>query len=114
MLEPEIYVSQAQACQFNSLGALPAEVYCEAGFAMQLPFKGNQGGPKEGGSNIGQPEGLNSKELRVKHDRTSCYIRPPFLGTPLVPSRSLAGRPALALHRGAAEDLGEQGAHSLF
>ena len=27
------------------------------------------------------------KELRVKHDQSSCYLRPPFLGTPLVPSR---------------------------
>ena len=25
------------------------------------------------------------KELRVEHDQTSCYLRPPFLGTPLVP-----------------------------
>ena len=27
------------------------------------------------------------KELRAKHDQTNCYLRPPFLGTPLVPSR---------------------------
>ena len=25
--------------------------------------------------------------MRVKHDQTSRYLRPPFLGTPLVPSR---------------------------
>ena len=25
--------------------------------------------------------------VRVKHDRTSCYLRPPLLGTPLAPSR---------------------------
>ena len=27
------------------------------------------------------------KELRVKPNQISCYLRPPFLGTPLVPSR---------------------------
>ena len=26
------------------------------------------------------------KELRAKHNQTSCCLRPPFLGTPLVPS----------------------------
>ena len=32
------------------------------------------------------------KELRVKHDQHSCYLRPPFLGTPLVPSRARGAR----------------------
>ena len=27
--------------------------------------------------------------MRAKHNQTSCYLRPPFLGTPLVPSRSM-------------------------
>ena len=49
-------------------------------------IEGDLRGPKEGGLNIGQQERLNKcKELRVKRDRTGCDLRPPFLGTPLVP-----------------------------
>ena len=29
-------------------------------------------------------------ELRAKHDQHSCYLRPPFLGTPLVPLKTAA------------------------
>ena len=29
------------------------------------------------------------KELRVEHGQTSCHFRPPFLGTPLLPSRPI-------------------------
>ena len=36
------------------------------------------------------------KELRVKNDQTSCYLRPPFLGTPLVPSRRTTADPPSA------------------
>ena len=28
--------------------------------------------------------------MTVEHDRTGCYLRPPFLETPLVPSRFMA------------------------
>ena len=33
--------------------------------------------------------------IHNKHDHTSCYLRPPFLGTPLVPSRGMAGERSL-------------------
>ena len=33
---------------------------------------------------------LTCKELRVKHNQTSCYLRPPPLGTRLAPSRTEA------------------------
>ena len=33
---------------------------------------------------------LCNKELRVKHDQTGCYLRPPFLGTRILPSRQMA------------------------
>ena len=29
--------------------------------------------------------------MSVKHNRTSCYLQPPFLGSPLVPSRIVRG-----------------------
>ena len=32
------------------------------------------------------------KESRAKHDQASCYLRPPFLGTPLAPSRVMVAR----------------------
>ena len=38
------------------------------------------------------------KELRVNHNQTRCYLRPPFLGTPLVPPKLVPPRPAKAAH----------------
>ena len=35
------------------------------------------------------------EDLRAEHDQTSRYLRPPFLGTPLVPSRDM---PAAQCH----------------
>ena len=45
---------------------------------------GANGGPKEGGSEHRSRWGF--EHFSVKHDRTSCYLRPPVLGTPLVPA----------------------------
>ena len=58
-------------------------------------FEGNWGGPLPGSGvwtrvdvRVWTCEGL-----RVKRDRTGCYSRPPFLGTPLAPSRGEASTP---------------------
>ena len=47
-----------------------------------LPLRGTQGVPRKGGLNVGRHEGSNMKN-REQNNQTSCYLRPPFLGTPL-------------------------------
>ena len=41
---------------------------------------GSRAGPGDGSCHRGE---ARFKELRVEHSQTSCYSRPPFLGTPL-------------------------------
>ena len=50
-------------------------------------FRGTKGVPRKGVWASVSMRVWTCKELRAKHDQTSCYLRPPFLGTPLVPSR---------------------------
>ena len=50
-------------------------------------FRGTKGVPRKGVWASVNTRVWTRKELRAKHDQTSCYSRPPFLGTPLVPSR---------------------------
>ena len=51
-------------------------------------LRGTKGVPRKG---VWTPINMRvwtCKELRVSNNQTSCYLRPPFLGTPSVPSRS--------------------------
>ena len=50
----------------------------------------NKGVPRKGVWTSVNMRVWTCNELGVKHDRTSCYLRPPFLGTPLVPSRAIS------------------------
>ena len=73
------------------LGLRPASVLPAPGAIH--PAKGNSGGPKEGGfEHRSTMRVWTCKELRAKRDRTGCYVRPPFLGSPLVLSRILPRR----------------------
>ena len=51
-------------------------------------LRGTKGVPWKGGLHTGQHEGLNMKRIESKRDQSSCCSRPPFLGTPLAPSRT--------------------------
>ena len=50
-------------------------------------LKGTKGVPRKGIGTSVNMRACTSKESRVKHDQTSCRLRPPILGTALVPSR---------------------------
>ena len=52
-------------------------------------LRGAKGGPRKGVWTSVDMRVWTCKESRVKHDQTRCYLRPPFLGTPFVPSRPL-------------------------
>ena len=52
--------------------------------------RGTKGVPRRGVWTSVDMRVWTCNELRVKHDQTSCYLQPPFLGTPLVPSRVLS------------------------
>ena len=51
-------------------------------------LRGTKGVPKKGFWTSVNTSVWACKELRVKRNQTSCYLRPPFLGTPLIPSRA--------------------------
>ena len=71
------------------LGGVLAEVHgARRRRGHTLPFRGTKGAPKERGWNTGPYEGSKCKESRAKDDQTSCCLRPPILGTPLVPFSS--------------------------
>ena len=59
--------------------------------------RGTRGVPRKGVWTSVNMRVWTCKESKVKHNQTSCYLRPPFLGTPLVPSRSES--PAAAVFR---------------
>ena len=50
-----------------------------------LILRGTKGVPREGVRRSVNMRVRTRKEMTVNHDETSCYSRPPFLGTPLVP-----------------------------
>ena len=52
-------------------------------------WRGTKGVPRKGVWASVNVRAWTCKALRAKHDRTSCYLRPPFLGTPWVPSGGL-------------------------
>ena len=52
--------------------------------------RGTKGVPRRGVWTSVRMRVWTCEELRVKRDQTSCCLRPPILGTPLVPSRSIA------------------------
>ena len=54
---------------------------------LVLSLRGTKGVPRKGVWTLVNMRVWTCKELRVKHDRASCYLRPPFLGTPFVPPR---------------------------
>ena len=54
-----------------------------------LLLRGTKGVPRKGVWASVNTRVWICKELNAKHDQTGCYLRPPFLGTPLVPSRLL-------------------------
>ena len=49
-------------------------------------FRGTKGVPRKGVWTSVNIRVWTCKELRVRHDRTGCYLRPLFLGAPSVPS----------------------------
>ena len=51
-------------------------------------LRGTKGVPRKGVWASVNMRVRTCKELSGKHDQTSCYLWPPFLGTPLVPSRN--------------------------
>ena len=55
--------------------------------AIATILRGTKGVPRKGFWTSVNMRVWTCKELRVKHDQASCYLRPPFLGTFLVPSR---------------------------
>ena len=52
-------------------------------------LRGTKGIPRKGVWASVNTRVWKRKELRAKHDQTSFYLRPPFLGTPSVPSRNM-------------------------
>ena len=50
-------------------------------------LRGTKGVPRKGVWTSVDTRVWACREFRAKHDQTSCCLRPPFLGTPLVPSR---------------------------
>ena len=64
-------------------------------------WRGTKGVPRKGVWTPVTMRVFKCKELRVNNDRTSCYLRPPFLGTPIVPSRALLPRLSAVFRRGA-------------
>ena len=56
-----------------------------------MVLRGTKGVPRKGVGASVNMRVLTCKELRAKHHQTNCYLRPPFLGTPLVSSR-MVGR----------------------
>ena len=54
--------------------------------ACEGTLEGTNGGPTEEGLNSVNMRVGTCKKLGVNHDHISCCLRPPFLGTPLVPS----------------------------
>ena len=59
-------------------------------FGQSTPLfiiSGTKGVPRKGVWTSVKMRVWTCKESRVNNKQTSCYLRPPFLGTPLVPSR---------------------------
>ena len=53
-------------------------------------LRGAKGVPRKGVWTSVNRRFWKCKELRTKHGQASCCLRPPCLGTPLVPSRTIA------------------------
>ena len=56
-------------------------------------LRGAKGVPRKGVWTSVNMRVWTCKELGAKHDRSSCYSRPPFLGTPVVSSRTWTSQP---------------------
>ena len=56
---------------------------------IDYSIKGELRGPKEGGLNIGQDEGLNMSRIGSKARSNQLLRATPFLGTPLAPLREV-------------------------
>ena len=63
--------------------------FCSAVFSAKVLhcLEGTKGVPRKGVWTSVDMRVWTLKEWRVKHYQTSCCLRPPFLGNPLVPSR---------------------------
>ena len=48
-------------------------------------LRGAKGVPRKGVGTSVNMRVCTCKEVRVKHNQTICFLRPPLLGTPLVP-----------------------------
>ena len=64
-----------------------------------IALRGTKGVPRKGVWTSVNLRVWTCEESRAKHDQTSCYSRPPFLGTPLVPSRRVVVLSASAVFR---------------
>ena len=72
--------------------------------------RGSKGVPGRGVGTSVNMRIRTCKELRVKHDQDRCYLRPPFLGTPLVPSgRMPTSHPVHQPARGPGQPAGPAG-----
>ena len=70
------------------------QVLCFVADGSFLILRGTKGVPRKGVWTSVDMSVWTCNELRANHDQTCCYLRPPFLGAPLVPS----GLTALMLH----------------
>ena len=69
----------------------PAETKAPQSDGGRQGLRGTEGVPRKGVWTSVNMRVWTCEASRVKHDHTSCYSRPPFLGTPLVYSRRGAG-----------------------
>ena len=73
-----------------------AIIYIYIYIYIYIQYKG-RGVPRKGVWASVNARAWACEELGVKHNQTGCYLRPPFLGAPWVPSR-LGGRRDAAKH----------------
>ena len=72
------------------ISTLAQPVYSILPHAVDKCLRGTEGVPRKGVWTSVDRRVWPCKESRAKHDQTSCCLRPPFLGTLLVPSRVAA------------------------